>query len=464
MREALREYPFDWILGASFKVGANIGNATEKEYESLLRRIPTFRGLLEPLVALGEPGRLALAGLGEYVDKLLTARQKGKKIAMTTFCQSPAILYAMDCVPLLMEHMTAMGSLAHKGGCTEYMDYCVEMGFTETSCSSQRGALGAYLADLAEKPDFTVIDTCGVCDTNANAYAFASAFWNIPFYQLNYPPELTGERAVEYHRKDYRNMIAWLEEQTGNPLDVNRLREIMVEIQKQDRIISELQELQRLVPSPLPVLYNLFIYVLRFPMAGTPECTAMLQAMLEVARENAQKGVSGLSGGEENARGLFIYIDHYGANIPLWGLLEKYGISHLGSILDRYYQEDSPFARPEETYAVSLDTLDDMIDALAAQGARMPMVKQIRGPYDAPHMWLEELLAMKEVYQPDFAVYFGTPGCRNTWGMVKPLARELEAAGLPTLILNADVFDERVESWETTQSRLEEFLEVRKIV
>ncbi len=461
MRQELTEYNFDWILDATFKTGAFLGNATEKEYQRFLHRIPDFEGLLDPLVQMGEPGRLAMIGLAAYVKQLLTAHEEGKKIVMTTFCQSPALLYAMDCVPLLMEHMTAMGSMAHKGGCSEYMDYCVEMGFTETSCSSQRGALGAYLAGLAEKPDLTVIDTCGVCDTNANAYAFASAFWKIPFYQLNYPPEVLGDRAVDYHRKDYRNMIAFLEEHTGNKLNEDRFREVMREIEKQDRIICELQDLQRMIPNPVPVLYNLFIYVLRFPMAGTPECTAMLAAMLEKAQENAKAGRSGLKSGVEKARALLIYIDHYGANIPLWKLLEKYNISHLGSILDRFYQEDAPYVKPGEGYRVNLDTLDGMIDTLAAQGARMPMVKQIRGPYDAPNMSLGELMAMKELYKPDFAIYFGTPGCRNTWGMVKPLSRELERSGLPTLILNCDVFDERVESWEATQNRIEEFLSVR---
>jgi hypothetical protein len=91
------------------------------------------------------------------------------------------------------------------------------------------------------------------------------------------------------------------------------------------------------------------------------------------------------------------------------------------------------------------------------------MIKSIRGPYDSPHMWLQDTLALAKMHKADFSVYNGTPGCRNTWGMVKPFARDTEKNGFPTLILYSDAFDLRVESWETTASRIEEFLKVRRL-
>ena len=41
--------------------------------------------------------------------------------------------------------------------------------------------------------------------------------------------------------------------------------------------------------------------------------------------------------------------------------------------------------------------------------------------------------------------------------------RDTEKNGFPTLILYSDAFDMRVESWETTASRIEEFLKVRRL-
>ncbi|ACL06571.1 2-hydroxyacyl-CoA dehydratase subunit D [Desulfatibacillum aliphaticivorans] len=463
MRKEYTEYPFDWALHSLFTNAAKAINGTPKEYDRIMSRIGDMKELADFVFGHGDPGALFMKGFSQYTEAITTAHAKGRKLAFTTFCQSPAIFWAMDIVPIVLEPMTVLGNLVRKGGTAEFMDFCVEAGFTETSCSSQRGALGAYLKGLAEKPDFVAIDTGGICDTNANSFTFAASYLDIPFYQINYPPTLTDQRAADYHRADYRNFIKFLEAQTGNKLDEDKLRAVMQEIEVQDDLICEIQELQRLKPNPVPVIFNLFIYALRFTMAGMEPCTTMLRACLEAAKKNAAKGVSGLSSRDEKTRALFVYIDHYATNIPLWTFMDQMGIAHLGCILTKYYQ-DKVFYSNGDGYHLDTADLDSMIDALAEQNSRLPMVKQIRGPYDAPDMWLEEAMYLKDSMNADFAVYSGTPGCRNTWGMLKLLAKKLEDAGLPTLIINADAFDERVESWEATRHRFEEFLELRRLI
>ena len=105
-----------------------------------------------------------------------------------------------------------------------------------------------------------------------------------------------------------------------------------------------------------------------------------------------------------------------------------------------------------------------MLESIAQMDARLPMVRSIRGPYDQPGMWLAETLALAKRYRADCIVYNGTPGCRNTWGMVKPFARELEKHGFPVHIMYDDAFDDRVESWEATRERLDEFFQVRGLL
>jgi hypothetical protein len=105
-----------------------------------------------------------------------------------------------------------------------------------------------------------------------------------------------------------------------------------------------------------------------------------------------------------------------------------------------------------------------MIDSLADINARMPMTRTIRGPYDAPHMWLEDTISLAKIYKVDCCIYNGTPGCRNTWSNVKLIARDLEEAGFPTHLVYADSFDGRVESWDTTVMRMEEFFSIRGLL
>ena len=254
-------------------------------------------------------------------------------------------------------------------------------------------------------------------------------------------------------------------EQTGTALDIERLRQVIAEMRKQSVLISEFNELQRIVPSPVPGIFNLFLYSGNFLMGGTEDFTSLLESMLKTVRQNAAQGRAGTLSGRERARGFFSYIDHYTTDLRFWSFLERHDISHLGCILSTFWQENAPYSgdRPEAVYRVKDADLDDMIDSLALQVSRMPMVKSIRGPYDAPDMWLDDTLTMTRLLRADFVAYFGTIGCRNTWGMVKPYARDLEREGVPTLILYADAFDDRVQSWEAVIDRMQEFLVLRRI-
>ena len=47
---------------------------------------------------------------------------------------------------------------------------------------------------------------------------------------------------------------------------------------------------------------------------------------------------------------------------------------------------------------------------------------------------------------------------------MKLFAREVEKQGYPIHIMNDDGWDDRVESWEMTRERLEEFLSVRGLL
>jgi hypothetical protein len=470
MRQAHREYPFDWMLYSAFDAASRLNDGSPKEYRHAVACVPYFRGVLDTVFSVGEPGRIFLKLAASYFRNIAEARSRGRKTAITTFCFSPSLLYAFDVVPICLEVLSAMMSLAYQRGSAEFLDHCNEVGFTETSCSAQRGALGAYLAGAGAPVDLVITDTPGVCDTNANAFAFAASYLDKPFFQLDYPPVLDGVRSDSYHRDDYRALVAFLEEHTGTRLDLDRLREVVRTLHRQDELISELDEHARMVPNPLPVLFVFFAYAARFLFAGMGECTSLLEAMLVVARANAGRGVSGLSHGTERARALFCYIDHYAQSLRQWQMLDELGITHQASILCATWEPASALAlaaRPGCAYRVdeaATADLDTLLDNLASLNARMPMVKSIRGPYDAPHMWLEDTLALAKLHNADFIVYGGTPGCRNTWGMVKLLVRDTEKAGFPTLVVNADAFDERVQSWPATRERFEEFLAVRRLL
>ena len=467
MRKEYREYNFDRMVQSLIHFGSLAKDGTEKECYGMFRYAPHFKDVFETILGTNEPGVLLMKMVDKYLCEVLTAHEQGKKIALCTFNFSPGVLKPLGVVPIVVEPITTLGVMMWLRGMGEYLNYCCELGFTETSCSAQRGAMGAYLAGLGVKPDFVLCNSIGVCDTNATAFNFAAEYLNLPFYQLNAPPTLVDERSRDYSRQDFRGLIAFVEEQTGKKLDFDLMREVINETIKQDEIINDIQDLMQLKPSPVPGSFNVFMYSVKYLYGGSREGTEVLESMLKVAKGNAAEGRAGTASGKEDARAFAMYVDHYSAQLRPWAWLDSKNISHMGCMMNSFWPENAPYAQgdlKEGTYSMSTKSMDSMIDSLCDQMSRMPMVKQIRGPMDDPHQWLSDTMASIHTYKPDFCMYTGTIGCRNTWGAIKILARDTEKLGLPTLILFGDAFDHRITSWESMRDRIEEFISIRGIL
>lgn len=466
MRKEYREYNFDAMVTSMFNIGAHIKDGTDKECHGLLKYAPHFKEVLGDLLGAGEPGILFIKMVAKFCTEIATAHERGKKIALGTFTLPPSVMRPFGVIPMWVEPITCLGVMMWARGVTEYLNHCCELGFTETACTGQRGALGATLAGLTVKPDFAICNCVGACDSNATAFNYATEYLDIPFYQLNALPDLIDERTAAYHREDFRGMVAFVEEQTGKKMDLDVLREVLLETDKQDQMMGELQELMRLKPSPVPGIFNFLMYAMRFIYAGSPEGTELLECMLRIAKQNLAQGRAGTSSGREDARVMAIYIDHYAGQLKPWTFYDAKNISYLGGALDYMWHGHAPYVAGLEQGAYRIDTssVDAMFDSMADQMSRMPMVKQLRGPYDNPHMWRSDTMAMIKTYKPDFCTFTSTIGCRNTWSAIKMLSRDVEKAGIPALVLFGDSFDDRIVSWESMQDRIDEFIQVRGIL
>lgn len=461
MRPEIEEYNHDFLMGGTLNAAASLSRSTPKEFSNCLNYLPSYRDIVKSFYSIGDTGGEILRFLSDYYENILTAHAQGKKLALTSFSLYPVLLHAMDVVPVAIELLTTLGNLVWDRGMYDYMDHACEAGLPETSCSAQRGAIGAYLARLGEEADFILYNTPGSCDTNANAYAFSASYLDKPFYQLNQPSNL----ADEYHLKDYQCMVEFLEEQTGKKLDYDRLAELLKETDKQDRLIAELEDMQLMRPNPFSSLYTLGIYAGQIAFSGHENLTRFLEVMVRDTRKRAEQGISGLKSGKEKLRAFVCYIDHYTQNTRFWEWLDERGISHMGIMAKSL--RDTPMNiknHGDVVYGIDTSSPEAMLNSVAQLTSRVVMIREMRGPYDAPGMWLEETLTLADMYQADCFIFNTTLGCRNTWAIVKMFAREIEKRGYPIHIMNDDAWDDRVESWDMTRDRLDEFLKVRGLL
>jgi hypothetical protein len=463
------EYNYDWMAWAANAGGVKLFNCTLKEIMNSIKLTPSYAELNKFMGSVGAPAVFMMMLEKEYLENIINAHKEGKKLVLNTFLANQLMLNCFDGLqPICVESMTGFASIGFRNGAGEYMDYCVEKGMTETSCSAQRGIIGAIMAGLTSfgKPDLALVGAAGPCDTNCNAIQFYADYAKIPMITLDTPAELVSDDAAAYELKELERLIEQIEQLTGARLNEDKLRDALNEMKKQNEMINEIFELTRLVPNPISAPMTLIIASILTLNAGHKMFTQLLEAILAEGRKNAAEGRAGTFSGKEKGRIFLFYIDHYtlDARFHTWCMENDYTV--VPNIVYTTYPEGANYSKGYEEECYHIDTTDrqSMLKSVAALNSRLAMNKQLRGPVREKTQWLKDTQVMAKLMKADYLMYVGTYGCRNTWSINKILQREMEKLGYPTLLIFCDVFDDRSVTWESIQEQMEEFISVRRKV
>ena len=132
MRDILKEYQWDWKLYAMMKGSAGITKGTPNEVLTMLQFMkPEAQERIMRMAAGGDAAFIMGNAMAEYYKNILTAHEQGKQIALVTYNFSPAVLFAMDIVPICLESLSGAIIQAFDKGVGEALDYCTEVGFPE---------------------------------------------------------------------------------------------------------------------------------------------------------------------------------------------------------------------------------------------------------------------------------------------------------------------------------------------
>ncbi len=183
-----------------------------------------------------------------------------------------------------------------------------------------------------------------------------------------------------------------------------------------------------------------------------------------MSKRNAGEGKAGTYSGKEKTRLFMCYLDHMTINTQFHEWAMANDISTFINMIFAYWMQGANYSegREEECYITDTSSRESMLRTLADLNAHLPMNKGLRGPWNAQAQWLSDTKVLAKLMKPDYIVYAGTLGCRNSWSVNKLLQREMENLGYPFLIQFADVFDERPNSWDNVRLQLEEFMSVRR--
>jgi benzoyl-CoA reductase/2-hydroxyglutaryl-CoA dehydratase subunit BcrC/BadD/HgdB len=343
---------------------------SDEEIAGLLDFLPpdASKALGAMLIPRVRKGSLAFMGmLAAWLDQAKHAQEQGKKAVLVPFCFPPELIHAFDnAFPITSEVLSTLGVVALEGQGERYYDMALGLGLPDHICSSNSIEVGSMLGSNDFQPQAIVSAAVGSCDINSKTHEFVSRYHDIPLFVLEKPVDVT-ERGVEQYRKNYRTLVANLEEFFDEELTEDKLRPVMEKHNRCTELYMEMWEMHKAVPHPVPNLFSLYTYGCRFAMWGTDEGVEMMRVMVDESKKRLKSGEYPAE--REVARCLLTYTSFYFDLGGMFNWMEERGYSYLGDGLNLLFPQ-----------TVDTTSMDSMLDGMTEEAANMPMTRQMGAP------------------------------------------------------------------------------------
>ena len=381
-----------------------------------------------------------------YIDAK-TAEQTGKKVAWITSGGPVEPLIAMDVIPVYPENHGAMIGASKMG-----VDLCEKaeaMGYSSDLCSYARSDIscatvnGGPIGGLP-KPDMLVCCN-NICGTVLKWYEVQARFFKVPLFILDTPfchTEFSAE-AKRYVQGQIDEYITFLEQACGTKLDQDRIQEV-------GRLSVEGQRLWQAVldtainrPAPLSAFDAFFHLALIVTLRGTQQAVDYYKMLLAEMQERVASGIGAVP--DEKYRLLW-------DNLPVWfrtkWLSEKFAAQGACLVADTY----------TSAWCGSLKYIDEnnFLETMAECYTRIYLNIGV-------DEMARQVMEMVDKYGADGLVMHSNRSCKPySLGQYDIQRIVREKKGIPTLMIEADMVDERSFSEGQIETRIEAFIEVLK--
>ncbi|NMB35139.1 MAG: 2-hydroxyacyl-CoA dehydratase [Firmicutes bacterium] len=382
--------------------------------------------------------------MGEYYEKGARSQKEGIPVAWMTAVSPVEIIYAAGLFPYYPENF---GALAGARKIADKLSLSAEAkGYSHDLCAYARCGIGdAYATEhpVGKIVEPNIIFACNTqCGTLPKWFEVASRFYDVPYFLLDSP--LVGgepeEACRDYFLQQLKEMIAYLEEVTGRPFDYDRLREVLHLSNEACRLWNEVLDTAARKPAPFGFFDASFHMAPIVTWRGTQEAVTYYRELKKEVDERDKAGIYAIP--EEHFK---VYFDH----IPLWPRLrwfsELFASHHTLVAVSQY----------THSWSYSFD-LERPLESLAANY----LEEFVNRSFDYR---VQLKLNFIEKYGCDGFVFFSNRSCKSTGlGLYDKRNIVAEKTGLPGVVFEADMSDERFFSEEQVLGRLEPFFEQLK--
>ena len=380
-----------------------------------------------------------------YYIETKTAGETGKKIAWITSGGPVELLIAMDVIPVYPENHGAMIGATHMG-----VDLCEKaeaMGYSRDLCSYARADIACSTVEggpIGGLPRPDMLICCNnICGTVLKWYEVQARFYNVPLFILDTPvchSEFSNE-IRSYVKRQIEEYILFLEQVCGKKLDRDKMAEV-------GRLSIDGQRLWQAVldttvhkPAPMSAFDAFFHLALIVTLRGTQTAIDYYMMLLDEMNSRISQGISAVP--FEKTRLLW-------DNLPVWyrtrWLSDKFAGHGACLVADTY----------TSAWCGSMKYIDpsDFINTMAEGYSRIYLNIGV-------DQMADEVIAMIDKYDVQGLVMHSNRSCKPYSFGQYDIQRIIQVKrGLPTLMLEADMVDERSFSEAQVETRIDAFMEM----
>ena len=378
----------------------------------------------------------------ESYQRIVACAETGKPFIANSYGNAPELFVALD---LPWYTLSLMPSLpTWEPYILKEIDEAVNAGLGTDMCTLIR--LGIRNVEAGRVPTPTafvgLLAPCDGADMLHQTIVRNKDWRNVPIFSTD-PPYLGGERGIDFHARELRRMVAFLETHTGRKLDVNRLREVIVESNKQYQLWSEYNELRRAVPCPHSAAKGAQAWnVAQNFMVGDPKGTEWFRNLVEITEQRVRAG----KGNVPNERIRLFWFDVPAVWFPE---LTQWLKDEWGACIVMDMTGYAPYT------LIDTSSEESMFRGLAKRNmCDLPMVRQVRGTADT---MVSDIVRVVKDYRINCVIWPAHMGHKDGAagiGIMREVCRDI---GVPLLTLGLDLFDKRYTGIDELKNKFTEF-------
>jgi hypothetical protein len=380
----------------------------------------------------------------ESRGSVVRAAEKGEPFIANNYCTAPEVMVAMDLPWYMLYDAPFMGASAKT--LHDEIDAAEAMGLGTDLCTAIRSSIYYVENDLVPVPTAVIgfVFPCDGMPMLQQVIKHNKTWRNVPMFSPD-PPYFPDDRSLDYFANELRKAAAFVEKHTDRKLDLDKLKAVIEESDKQYVLWQEYNELRRAVPCPHGYSQGgaQCFAVAQVFQVGQAGGTEWFRKLVEVAEHKVKSKIGAVK--KEKLRLFWFDIMPSGWIFEFMPWLEE----EWGAVFVMDMFGHDPYTK------IDTSSEEQMWRDLAKRGLLdAPMVRQAIGPADS---FVSDMTRIVKDYKIDVVVWPGHMGhkeAQGAFGIARETCRKL---GVPFLSLGMDIFDKRYTRPDQIKDKFSEF-------